>query len=65
MNIDARVYYPNEKSPGILVEVLHNRVCEIGDDTWRPLKDYQYGRFVKLIEVQEPTVEANGSDKPA
>lgn len=53
MKIDARVFYPNSKSPGIVCEVIGGMVFEAGEPHARPLRDYTYGRFVRLVEVEE------------
>lgn len=50
MTINAYIYRPTPTSPGILVEILHNHVCECGNDGWKPLSAYSRGTFTKLVE---------------
>lgn len=46
-------YYTVAKLPPIIVEVFHGGVMEAGEEGCRPLTSYK-GRFVRLVEVQEP-----------
>lgn len=53
MTLDARIWYPSENSPGIVCQIYAGYVYEAGEPNARPLKDYVYGKFVRLVTEEE------------